>query len=359
MIKLKDVAKRAHVSEATASLVLNRKKGVSAQTRERVTSAAQALGYTPNSIARGLATRRTRSIGLVVTDIENPFFGSVTRFVDEFILARGYTLILSVSNDDLELEEKIISYFIGKRVEGVIIVPTISRRERISHFRDLERHKIPYIFTTTYYPGIECDCVMTDLKKGSYQLARYLIGLGHRDVLFLASHDRNVPVSSLRIEGIHKAFAEAGLPAGAVRVAECEKANFACGYATTRSALQAWTPHAIIGINDIVALGAERAVREKGLAIPEDVSVCGYDDVIFSRISEIPLTTVKQDIKQMCKKTVDVLFAKIKDGKAETAVGSGFVKRVQRIQPELILRESTGPCRNGTKERERGSHEKV
>jgi LacI family transcriptional regulator len=337
MIKLKDVAKKAKVSEATASLVLNRRKGVNSATRERVLVAAQALGYTPNSIARGLAMRRTRSIGLVVTDIENPFFGSVTRFVDEFTLARDCTLVLSVSNNDLELEEKIISYFIGKRVEGVIIVPTISRRTGFSYFQDLDRHKIPYIFLTTYYPGVDADCVMADLKKGSLQLARYLIGLGHRDILFLASNDRTVPVSSLRIDGVQSAFSEAGLSADSIRVVECDKANFSCGYAVTQTELGRGKPDAIIGVNDIVALGAERAVRDMGYSIPGDISVCGYDDVIFSRISEVPLTTVKQDVKQICRKAVDVLFDRI--GGAHT------VKRIHKIAPELVIRQSTGPCR--------------
>ena len=347
MIKLKDVAKKAKVSEATASLVLNRRKGVNAATRERVLLAAKALGYTPNSIARGLAMRRTRSIGLVVTDVENPFFGSVTRFVDEYVLARGCTLVLSVSKDDLALEEKIISYFIGKRVEGVIIVPAITRRTNFSYFEDLDRHKIPYVFVTTYYPGIEGDCVMTDLKKGSYQLARYLIDLGHRDVLFLASHDRTVPVSSLRIEGVQKAFAQAGLPADDVRVVECDRANFSCGYAVTKAALERRKPDAIIGVNDIVALGAERAVREMGYAIPGDVSVCGYDDLIFSRISEIPLTTVKQDVQHLCRKAVDVLFERIQ--------GANTGTRILKIPPELVIRQSTGPCRRRKKVRQKGT----
>ncbi len=338
MIKLRDVAKRARVSEATASLALNRKKGVNALTRDRVLKAAAALGYSPNSIARGLATRRTHSIGLVVTDIENPFFGSLTRFVDEFVLERGYTLVLSVSNDELELEEKIVSYFIGKRVEGAIIVPTIARREDFSCFRDLQRHKIPIVLTSTYYPGVQCSCVMTDLKKGSYQLGKYLVGLGHRDILFLASHDRTVPVSSLRIEGLQSALVEANAPSHHLQVMECERASFSCGHDVTLKALEDRRPDAIVAINDITALGAQRAVREMGFSIPRDVSVCGYDDVIFSRISEIPLTTVKQDIEQIGKKTVETLFERIK-GKSSLDNA-----RIHKIQPELVVRQSTGPC---------------
>jgi LacI family transcriptional regulator len=335
MTKLKDVARRARVSEATASLVLNRKKGVKPETRERVLTAAQALGYTPNSIARGLATRRTHSIGLVVTDIENPFFGSVTRFVDEAILARAYTLVLSVSNDDPDMERRIISYFIGKRVEGVIIVPTISRPESLPYVEDLERHGIPFVFSTVFHPGVEADCVMTDLRKGSYLLARYLLGLGHRRVLFLASNDRAAPVSRLRIEGLEKACREAGVPSDRLRVVECGRTNFSCGYSSTRAVLEEERPDAIIAINDIMALGAERAVRERGLRIPEDVSVCGYDDVIFSRIAEVPLTTVRQDVKRICEKTVDVLFSRITGKRTATAV--------HRIRPELVIRTSTGP----------------
>lgn len=337
MIKLKDVARKAKVSEATASLVLNRRKGVNPETRERVIAAARELGYTPNSVARGLAMRRTRSIGLVVTDIENPFFGSVTRFVDEFVLSRGCTLVLSVSKDDLALEDTIISYFIGKRVEGVIIVPSIFRRTSFTCFEDLNRHKIPFVFATTYYEGVNGDCVMTDLKKGSYQLASYLTGLGHRDVLFLASHDRTMPVSSLRIDGVQKAFADAGLPPEGVRVVECDRASFSCGYAATKAALKRHMPDAIIGVNDIVALGAERAARDAGCSIPSDLSVCGYDDLIFSRISEIPLTTVKQDVEKLCRKTVDVLFERIQ--------GADDPPRIRRIPPELVIRDSTGPCR--------------
>jgi LacI family transcriptional regulator len=337
MIKLKDVARKAAVSEATASLVLNRKKGVSALTRERVLSAAQALGYTPNSIARGLATRRTHSIGLVVTDIENPFFGSLTRFVDEFTLSRGCTLVLSVSNDDPVLEEKIISFFIGKRVEGVIIVPTITRRETFRPLDELRRHKIPYVFSTVYYPGAEGDCVMTDLRRGSYLLGRYLLGLGHREILFLASNDRSSPVSALRIQGLEKAIREAGSSGARLGITECPKPNFSCGYATARDALRKGTPDAVIAINDIMALGAERAARDAGLRIPQDISVCGYDDVVFARVAEVPLTTVRQDTKRIAARSVDVLFSRI--------TGSAAAPRLHRVSPELVIRESSGPCR--------------
>ncbi|MFP4408957.1 MAG: LacI family DNA-binding transcriptional regulator, partial [Spirochaetaceae bacterium] len=145
MVKLKDVAQKAGVSEATASLVLNERPGVHRETRKKVFQAAEELGYTPNAIARNLATRRSRTIGLVVTDISNPFFGNLTKYVDQFVKERGYGLILSLSEDDLSKEDGILQDFVGKMVEGIIIVPTLSRpRREAATFDRLRRLSVPF-----------------------------------------------------------------------------------------------------------------------------------------------------------------------------------------------------------------------
>jgi LacI family transcriptional regulator len=336
MVKLVDVAKKARVSAATASLALNRKPGVKAQTRERVLRAARALGYSPNTVARGLATRRTHSLGLVVTDIENPFFGGFTRYIDQFTLEAGCNLILSVSNDELELEARIVQDFIGKRVDGVILVPTILPRRDLSYFDTLRRHRIPCVFSTSYYPGVPCDCVMTDLEEGSRVLTRYLLDLGHRDVRLLVSNDREVVPSKLRIRGWRRAFEERGLTPDRGRVVECERTDFESGYATTLRVLKRGKPDAVMAINDIMALGAERAIEERGYAIPEEVSVAGYDDVIFSSIPEIPLTTVRQNTRQIGRQTVELLLRQIK---GQPAAGT-----VHWVRPRLIVRKSTSAC---------------
>ena len=336
MIKLIDVARRARVSEATASLALNNKPGVNSGTRERVRKAAKALGYLPNTVARGLATRMTHSIGLVVTDIENPFFGSATRYLEEFTREEGYHLILSVSLDDLELEEQIIRDFIGKRVDGVIIIPTIRPRKDLAFLTDLDRHRIPYLFCTSYYPGAPCECVMCDLEEGSYHLTRYLLALGHRDILLLVTGNREVIPSRLRIQGCLRAFEELGLAFERRRIIQCDRADFECGYASTLRVLKKSRPDAVMTINDIMALGAKRAIKERGYAIPEEISVAGYDDVIFSSIPEIPLTTVRQNIRQISGQAVNLLFKKIR--------GQPTRRALHWVKPELVIRQSTGSC---------------
>lgn len=268
MVKLIDVARKARVSEATASLALNRKPGVNAKTRERVLKAAKSLGYSPNTLARGLATHRTHSIGLVVTDIENPFFGSLTRHIDEFSLEAGYNLILSVSNDELDLEARIIQDFIGKRVDGVIIVPTILPRRDLSYFENLKKHHIPYVFSTPYYPGVPCECVMTNLEEGSYALCQHLLKLGHRDILLLVSNNREVVPSKLRIQGCRKAFEEHGLVLDRRRVVECERTDFDCGYTTTLRIMKKGKPDTVMAINDIMALGGQTGDQGAGVRHP-------------------------------------------------------------------------------------------
>ncbi len=334
MVKLKDVAHYVDVSEATVSLVMNNKTGVNKKTRERVLHAAKELGYYPNNIARGLAMKKTNTIGLVITDIENPFFGSITRLIDENALAEGYNLILSVSNDDLSLEDKIVYDFIGKRVDGVIIVPTLTPRSDLSYFEQLRVHDIPYVFATTYYPGIQGSCVMTDLEDGSFQLTKYLIELGHRKILFLVSSNSDIAVSKLRIDGFRRAFKEAGSEVNKNLIKNCTHPDFNCGYETTIKMVRRRKPDAIMAINDIMALGAKKAVKELGYRIPEDISVAGYDDVIFSSISEIPLTTVKQDIAKICRDTVELLMKKIRGDKIQGTT--------HKIKAELVIRKSTG-----------------
>ncbi|MBN1836672.1 MAG: LacI family DNA-binding transcriptional regulator [Spirochaetales bacterium] len=337
MVTLKDVAHRAGVSEGTASLALNRRPGVKEMTRRRVLAVAEEMGYSPNRIARSLAMRKTHTVGLVVTDIENPFFGSVTRFIHEYVRQAGYTLILSVSNDDSQLEDAILSTFISNRVEGAIIVPTVSFRQDFRPFEALRAHRIPVVFATASYPGYPADCVMTDLEEGSYRLTRYLIELGHRNILLLASYDLKMGQSALRVAGYQKAFSEIGIRPDPGAVVRCKHPDYYNGYSMTREVLKRGLPDAITAINDVLALGSRKALQEQGLRIPADISVAGYDDLIFSSLSQSPLTTVRQAIPQICRESVSLLMDRIH--------GDASPVRLVKIAPELIVRESTGACR--------------
>jgi LacI family transcriptional regulator len=334
MVKLTDVAEKAGVSSATASLVFNNRPGVNNETKERVLIAAAELDYMPNNMARSLAMKRSKTIGLVITDIENPFFGSLTRYIDEYAGKLGYTLILAVSNDEPKEEDRIIGNFIGDRVAGIIVVPCQVRRTEFKIYETLTKRDIPFIFSTTFYPGLPGDYVMTDLETGSYSLTKYLLDLGHREIAFLASMDREAPICNFRLNGYAKAFSDYNLEIDPTLIVSCDKPDFNSGYLTTKRLLTARKPSSLIAINDILSLGAKKAIREQGMAIPQDISVAGYDDLIYSSITDIPLTTVRQNIEEIARLSVKLLTERIE--------GTTSENEPILIRPELLVRESTG-----------------
>ena len=333
MIRLRDVAVRAGVSEATASLVLNGKPGPKDETRNRVLQAAAELHYSPNAVARNLASRKTDTIGLVITDIENPFFGTVTRYVDEYVHRHGSSLILSVSNDNIQREEAIIQNFVEQRVGGIIIVPTQYSRRDFAIFDRLRDRGISLVFATNYYPDYGASRVLTDYAIGSYYLTKYLLQLGHRCVYHLVSSDPGAPISQRRVAGYRRAFEEQGLEVADEWIVPCPKPDYASGFQVSQRLLETCKPDAIIAINDVLALGAKRASLQKGLRVPEDISIAGYDDVVFASLAEIPLTTVRQNIEEICRTAIDMI-----------TFGSEYATSYPEevlIEPELVVRGST------------------
>ncbi len=334
MYKLSDVAQRAGVSTATASLVFNDRPGVNAKTRQRVLRAASELGYVPNNVARSLATNKSQTIGLIVTDIENPFFGSLTRYIDEHARRSRFSLLLALSRDDPGLEDRIIETFIGECVDGIIVVPTQFARDDFGWYETLKKRGLPFVFSTTYYPGFGGDCVMTDLELGSYRLTRYLLELGHRDIAMLVGADRDAPISNLRIDGCRRAYAEKGLALDPSRIVPCARPDFQSGYVEAQRLLEGKRPDAVMTINDLLALGAQKAFKEGGCSIPGDVSIAGYDDVIFASISDLHFTTVRQDIPEIARLSVELIVNRI--------VGAPQKEVRTLIPPELMVRDSTG-----------------
>lgn len=334
---LKDIAKLAGVSESTVSLALNDKAVVNEKTREYIKSIATQMGYLPNSIAKSLAQRKSNTIGLVVPDIENPYFSKLIRCTDEILSASGYNLIVATSNDSIAGEQRIIENFISKRVEGVLIAPVSINVQELEYISRLENNGIRYIFVSSYYQGIEASWVMTDLEEGSFDLVHYLLELGHREILFLAGDVGTVP-SKMRLQGYNKALQAYGLPVNTNHIYSCGLPNFNQAYvAMNRMIEEGRHFDAVITINDVMALGAFRAVLEHQIRVPEEISIAGYDNVIYSSIAPIPITTVEQDISKMSAAAVELLIGMI----------AGEQDNTRHIlqKPRLIKRESTGPAR--------------
>ncbi len=327
---IKDVAKLAQVSVATASLVINGKPGVKPETQKRILAAVKQLNYTPNASARNLIRQRSNTLGLVVSDLVNPFFGMLANEISTAASMRGYQLSIGVSNNSISKEADCIARFTEERAEGIIITPSYLTDYDLQHLYRLRSAGIPFVFASTRYAGIKAGCVMCDIKKGSYLLTKHLLKTGHRKI-YLMGGPKTAMFSYERFAGYQQAYEEAGLSYSDSWLIESSP-DFAGGYAAAHRLLKD-KPDAITAINDLTAMGVLKYLKDQKIKVPDDISVAGYDDLIYSSILETPLSTVRQPIAEIADKAIEVLCGQISNPDQE--------EKDHFIDPVLKLRDST------------------
>lgn len=333
-VTLKDIAKKLAISEATVSLALSNHPGVSSKTKERVLQCAKEMDYIPNPIARGLATKRTMTIGCVCPDPENPCYGKLIKRISYYCSSWGYSLILSVSGDDPVREGEVVKQLINCCVDGIIVMPLNIRRNDHPAFESL--YNIPHVFAISYYEGFEDECILTDYATGSYQLTRSLLASGHRSIWYLVTKDTELPVSKLRLDGWRRAYEERGLECSPDWIIPCDYADSGFAYYITKRILgDRRRPDAICTLNDYLATGVRQAIVDSGYRIPDEISLAGYDDALGGFFMDTPLTTVRQDIDTIAKECLRYLMKRINPG----LVLEEPIEQV--IPPELIIRKTT------------------
>lgn len=332
-VTIRDVAALAKVSVGTVSMVLNNSDKVKPKTRELVLRTVEKLNYKRNPYARSLSLNKSHAIGLIVTDLTNPYFGMIVEHLQREIDTRANSLVIGVSQDTIRLEKMLVERLVGSGVDGLIFVPAYEQNPQLSHIYDLVTRKFPMVSLTTYYEGVPCGCVMTDLAKGSYDMTKYLLEAGYRDILFLCGF-RELILSKMRLDGFLRAHRDAGLSVRTDQIVEAPQPNFQSGYEATKEFLKRHTPDAIMSINDVLSMGVMGYLHEAGVRVPEDISVAGYDDLIYSGMLETPLTTVRQPIGDMCAAAVDMLFSLID--------GEEAPEHPVLMEPKLTIRASTG-----------------
>lgn len=330
MATIRDVARAANVSVGTVSMVLNRSDKVSEVTRQRVQGVIDALDYRRNPHARSLKLNKSCSVGFLVTDLSNPFFGSMVGAMQDEVNARDNALVLGMTQNRISQERRALERLVRDGVDGLIMVPAHERNPDTSHVREQIERGMPLVFISSYYVGVECGCVMTDLARGAYLLTRHLLEQGRRRIAFVGGY-RTLALAELRIQGYVKAHAEAGVPVDEALILEGDPV-FEGGREAAEHLL-ALCPDAIMGVNDLVGMGILSLLREKRVRVPDDIAVAGYDDLLFASMLETPLTTVRQPVKQMCACAAEMLFRQI-----EGAPGSA---QSVLLEPTLVVRAST------------------
>jgi LacI family transcriptional regulator len=332
MTTIHDVAKRAGVAPITVSRVINNSGYISQGTRCRVEQAISELGYVPNALARGLRSKRTNTLALVMTDITNPFFTNIARGVEDIASESGFSVIYC-NTDESETEEyKYAQIMAQKQVDGILLVPACNKSRTVEFLQSID---IPAVLLDRRIPDVQIDTVRCDSISGAYELVKLLIRLGHKRIAVI-SGQKGVSTAEDRVIGYHQAMTEAGLE-------ENEQVYFgsftqACGYEFTKKALtMPYPPTAFFGANNFISIGVMKALRELKLKVPEDVTLVGFDDLPLSLFIDEPFLTVAvQPAYEMGKKATELLLNRI--------LGRTPEECQEVILPiEIIQRKSSGP----------------
>jgi LacI family transcriptional regulator len=331
-VTLRDVGKLAGVSAMTVSRVINGRGGVDAETQRRVEDAITALDYVPNRIARGLLSQKTETIGLIVPDVVNPFFAPVVRGAETAARRAGYRVLLCNSEGDLRLEREYIEDLVAHRVEGLLLAPA-NDETRHSIF-PLLRGGFPLVLLDRSLPDSDCDLVVSDSISGARRLTEHLISVGHRSIAHLTDAD-DTSTGRDRLQGYREALAAAGIAARDDLVFRTTVDQLG-GYRATQEVLALHSrPTAIFAVNNMTAVGAMKALRERGLSVPEDMALVCFDDVEHLAVLSPFLTVVDQPAETLGSLGAQLLLERIA-GKA------GPRSRRIVLQTDLVLRRSCG-----------------
>jgi LacI family transcriptional regulator len=331
--RLKDIARDLNLSVVTISKVLRDHPDISTETRERVLKRMKELNYRPNLAARALVTGRSYIAGLVVPDLVHPFFGQVAKAISSVLRRKGYSLVLSSSEDDPELEQQEIDQLLARRVDVLIVASTQSGVET---FRRLEEQKVPYVLIDRKFEGLAANFVGVDDEAVGALATTHLVEIGCRNIAHIGGP--NVSTAIGRADGFRLALRANRLPCPPEFVVMREHgddAGEASGYDAMRRLMELkQRPDGIFCYNDPTAMGAMKALLEASVRVPEDVAIVGCGNVAYADFLRVPLTSVDQQCEGIGDRTARMALGLLEGG--PPAKGKTVL-----LEPKLVVRAST------------------
>lgn len=304
-VTIKDIARALSLSPATVSLALNDSPMVNPDTARKVKEEARRQNYVPNQYARSLARGRSGMMALVVPEIRNYYFASLVKYATEASRLAGYEMTTFITNESLEDERRIMRKLLQQNMEAVILAPVDTPVEDAEYKKWISSLNIPVIFATSRYSGVELPCVMNDLRGGMNAITEHICRLKCKRIALMTGAE-GVYTFQLREEGYHAALKAHDLAPVVWRV---DNVSYVDAYECVMN--MADLPDAIICVNDLMALGALNALIARGVSVPGDVCLAGYDNSIYSRVAAVPITTVEQDVRRISEALVEMARARI------------------------------------------------
>ena len=336
-VTLKDIAIRAGVHPSTVSKILREKENIqiSDVTRKKVQKIAQDLDYHPNQMAQAFRLKKTFTIALIIPEISNSFFSGIARAIEEESYRAGYNLVVCNTNENSEKEEKYIKNFISRGIDGFIIAPA---QKSESNIENLMKRKIPFVLVDRSFSSLQTNAVVSDNKISAYKSVKYLYELGHKRIGFIRGVNE-LPTIQLRLNGYLKAIGEFNLD---------KNPDLICGNGfTVESGIESTKkvlalenpPTALIVSGNMLTIGTIKAIMEKELSIPEDISIIGYADDTWASCAITPLTVISHQLDYIGKKSINLLLEQINSNDKDFPVSK------VEIETKLIIRKSTGPVK--------------
>jgi LacI family fructose operon transcriptional repressor len=330
MASIKDVAEAAGVSTATVSRVLSNGLHVRPEVRERVKAAVERLDYRPNLVARSLRSQQSTTIGLIVSDIRNPFFTSLSRAVEDTMYEQGFSVLLCNTDEQPEKEAIYLNLMRDTSIAGVIISPT---RRTVASFTD-SNNPFPVVVVDRSIPNVDVDAVLLDNVDAAYRLTTHLIEQGYRRIGALCS---NMSTGLERQTGYEKALREHGLALRAEHV-KYVPPKMEAGYAAALKMIDtAEPPDALFTVNSLLAAGALQAIQERHLTIPDDIALVTFDETTWASLVQPAITLIAQPTYEIGQTAAELLLQRIAD--------PGRSTRQVILKGQLLVRGSSTPRR--------------
>lgn len=335
-ITIEDVAKHAGVSKGTISAVINAKSTVKAGTRNHILEVMKELNFRPRGMARNLKNNtQDKSIGIIIKDLDYPFYTSIALGVKDYAKSHGYSLIVTSSENDHECEKKFTHLFSTKDIRGAIIAPMVEGAAEIEHLFKLKMINYPFVLLEDV-KGIQANVVAIDNLKAIKKAVKYLIESGHTKIVHFAGPPQSTHTKE-RIEGFRDAFSESPLVFHKdmiVSIGSRHEESYGNTLNYFRDKNRADYPTAVVCFNDQQALAVMTALKELNIRVPDDISIIGNDDIHYARIYPVPLTTIRAPQHEIGIKAAEILIRNIE---------SPILLPTERIvlETEFIIREST------------------
>ncbi|MFW5885883.1 MAG: LacI family DNA-binding transcriptional regulator [Halanaerobium sp.] len=333
-IDIYKIADEAGVSKSTVSRVINNKAGVKDSTREKVAKVIKDLNYKPNSSAKGLASKKTNTIGLVISDITDPFFAMFVKGAERKAMEANYNMMLANSHWVVEEELKCIQMFEEGRVDGILMISGGSEARLDNYLNNLASHNLQIVVVDRKIENDKIPRLNSDNLDAGYQATKYLIDLGHKKIAHIKGEDvASSDASRDRVKGYKKALKEAGIEEQIIYPGYFAREE---AYKATEKLLEKYPEvTAIFYSSDMMAIGGLKAIKNMGLQIPQDISIIGIDGIEMAALMDPPITTMAQPAFEMGYQGMEKLIKKL-EGQAEDSHSEDIIFKM-----ELIERAST------------------